>query len=319
MIAGSGVGRRLPGRSGRRGGGTGRLGVERLEELISGGLTLAFGAPHHAPLAVIACQRQVPVALAPGDLIQRDLKQRLQPVDGQKLIANALDDPPGGLPVDPYQPADRGPVGLRHQPRHQILEIPGEPGAVAGERDALHVHPVLGAAQPPQPGTDLQSPEAEIDMPPDRVMILHVLPRHRRVRALRTAQPLAAQRDPDHNPAGFEANLLDPDPGQIQQAKECGSDAHGRRPPVRRTQEPANLRPDPVRVRPTTPQTAARSSPPTPPLPPHPAQVSPTSMPASDDLAQPPRSTTSTGRNGISGRARLTEPLSPVQSPWSGR
>jgi len=61
---------------------------------------------------VIACERQVAVALAPGDLIQRDLKQLLQPVDRQQLIANALDDPPDGLPVDPYQPADRGPVSL---------------------------------------------------------------------------------------------------------------------------------------------------------------------------------------------------------------
>jgi hypothetical protein len=40
-------------------------------------------------------------------------------------------------------------------------------------------------------------------------------------------------------------------------------------------------------------------------------------MPASDNLAQPPRSTTSTGRNGISSRARLTEPRSPVQNPCS--
>jgi hypothetical protein len=38
-------------------------------------------------------------------------------------------------------------------------------------------------------------------------------------------------------------------------------------------------------------------------------------MPASDDPAPPPRSTTTTGRNRITDHARLTQPHSLVQSP----
>ena len=129
---------------------------------------------------MIADQRQILVALAPCDLIDRDLEQGLEPVGGQKLLADALDDPPDGLPVDPHQPAGRGLVGLGRKPGHDIVKVAREPGAVAGERHALHVRAVLGAAQPPQPAADLKPPETEIHSPPDRVVILHVLARHRR-------------------------------------------------------------------------------------------------------------------------------------------
>ena len=104
---------------------------------------------------------------------------------------------------------------------HDILEVAREPGAVAGERHALHVRAVHRAARPPEPAADLEPPEAEIHRPSDRVVILHALARHRRVGALRADEPLAAQRDPDDHPVGLEANLLDPYPGQVQQAREC--------------------------------------------------------------------------------------------------
>ena len=51
----------------------------------------------------------------------------------------------------------------------------GEPGAVAGERDALDQRAVLGAAQPPQVRVHLQPPDPEIQMPPPRPMLLAVL------------------------------------------------------------------------------------------------------------------------------------------------
>ena len=132
--------------------------IERVKEGVGGRLALAVGAPHRAAFAVVADQREVAVALAPRDLIHRDLKQIAQPVGTQKLVADALDDPPNGLPIDPQKPRDRGLIRLGRQPRDQIVEVAREPGAVAGKRHALHVHPVLGAAKAPQPGTDLQPP-----------------------------------------------------------------------------------------------------------------------------------------------------------------
>ena len=71
---------------------------------------------------------------------------------------------PNRLPLDPRQPAGRGLVGLRRQPRDELLEVAREARAVAGERDALHVHAVLGAAQPPQPRVNLKPPAAQIEM-----------------------------------------------------------------------------------------------------------------------------------------------------------
>src|SRR5450755_31187 len=92
---------RLLGRRGRR--------VELGEELVSGGLPLALGAPHYAAFTVIADQREVAVALAPRDLVDRDLEQVVESVGGQQFVADALDDPPDRLPVDPHQPATCAP------------------------------------------------------------------------------------------------------------------------------------------------------------------------------------------------------------------
>ena len=234
---------------------------------------------------MITDEREIAVALAPRDLIQRDLKQIAQPVDGQKLVADALDDPPDGLPVDPDQPAGCGSVGLGHQPRHEVFEVAGEASAVTGERHALDQRPVLGAAQPPEPGMDLQSPDPQVQVAPDGVVVLGVLARHRLKRALRADKLLALQGDRDHHPIATEGDLSDPHPGQAQQTRECSGDAHRRRPPVRRTQttrEPTG--PSPC----ASPKASVLASS-------HPARVSPASMPASDPLAQPPRSATSTG------------------------
>src|SRR5450631_2917385 len=63
--------------------------------------------------------------LAPRDPVDRDLKQIGEPVLVKLLVGDALDDPPDRVPVDPSQPAGRGPVALGHQPRDEILEIGG--------------------------------------------------------------------------------------------------------------------------------------------------------------------------------------------------
>src|SRR5450631_2061752 len=149
--------------------------VELGEELIGGGLALALASPDHAAAAVIGDQRQVPVSLAPGDLVDRDLKQIAEPVLVELLVGDTLDDPPDRVPVDPGQPDGRGRVALGHQPRDEILKISGEPGAVAGERDAFHQRAVLGAAQASEPGVDLQAPDPEIEVAPDRVVMLLAL------------------------------------------------------------------------------------------------------------------------------------------------
>ena len=234
--------------------------VELGEELIGGGLPLAVAAPDHAAATVIADQRQVAVALSPRDLVDRDLKQLAEPVLADVLVGDTLDDPPDRLPVDPRQPAGRRLVGLGRQPRHEVVEVAREARAVAGERDALDVHAVLRTAQPPQPGADLQAPDPEIQMPPDRVVVLLVLAMARAVRALRALKAATTQRDGHADPIGLKVDRANPDSGQIEQARECARDAHRRRPPVRSFRT-ANLRSELVRVThtpPPTPQAAKK-------------------------------------------------------------
>ena len=233
---------------------TARVAVKLGEERIGRGLPLALSAPHHAATAVIADQRQVAMALAPRDLVDRDLKQIAEAVLAEQFVADALDDPPDRLPVDPRQPAGRRLVGLRRQPRDEILEVAGKARAVTSERDALDVHAMLRTAQPPQPDVNLQAPTAEIQMPPDRVVMLLVLTMARGVRALRAMKATTTQRDPHANPIGLKADRTDPHTGQIEQTTECARDAHGRRPPVRSFRT-ANLRSEPVRVAPGLPAT----------------------------------------------------------------
>ena len=184
------------------------------------------------------------MALAPGDLVDRDVKQIAEPVLAEHLFADALDDPPDRLPVDPRQPAGRGLVGLGRQPGDEVLEVAREAGAVTGERDALHAHAMFGATNPPQLGVNLQAPTAEIQVPPDRVVMLLVLAVARGVRALRAMKATAAQRDRDHHMAGLEADRPNPHPRQIEQARECARDAHRRRPPVRSVQKPRTYGPN---------------------------------------------------------------------------
>ena len=161
------------------------LGVELGEELIGGGLALALAAPHHAAAPVIADDRQVAVALAPRDLVDRDLKQIAEPVAVDQLLPDPLDDPSDRLPVDPASAGRSRSCRSSSPATRQVLEVARKPRAVAGERDALHVRAVLGATQPSQPRVNLQPPAAEIQVPPDRVVMLPALPMARRVRALR--------------------------------------------------------------------------------------------------------------------------------------
>jgi hypothetical protein len=69
---------------------------------------------------------------------------------------------------------------------------------------------MLRATQPPERGMDLQPPDPEIQMPPDRLVFLTVLPMPCRVGTLRAIKTTTAQSNRDHDPIGLEANLLEP-------------------------------------------------------------------------------------------------------------
>jgi len=86
---------------------------------------------------MIADQRQVPVSLAPRDLVDRDLIQVGEPVLVQVLAGDALDDPPDGVPVDPNEPAGRCLIRLGRQPSVRV-----EPGRVATLPDGCFPGPL---------------------------------------------------------------------------------------------------------------------------------------------------------------------------------
>ncbi len=139
-----------------------QVGIELGEELISGFLARALGAPYHLAALMVDDEREVPMLLSPADLIHSYVVEVLQ-ARGIKLIsADAADDPPDGTPVDPEHPLDRRLVRPARQPRDQGFEVARELRARAGERDALGTRPVLGAPQTPPTAADLQPPAAEI-------------------------------------------------------------------------------------------------------------------------------------------------------------
>ena len=78
--------------------------------------------------------------------------------------------------------------------------------------------------------------------------MLLVLPMARQVRALRALKQTTAQHHRDHDPARLELDRPDPHPGQAQQTRECGPDAHGRRPPARGRQHPRAYGPTRARL-----------------------------------------------------------------------
>jgi hypothetical protein len=182
---------------------------------------------------VIGDEGGPPVLLAPGHLRRSRFGTVVQPVGVHLIGAEVRDDLPDGVPVDPEQPLDRRLFCPRRQPRDELLEVAGQPAGVAGERDALDPDPVLRALQPAQPGAELQPPDPEIEVAPDRLDLLAVMPVRRGELAQRAPRPPTAQRDPHHHPVGIELHPAHPDPVQAQQAREFRVDAH-RRPPCKR-------------------------------------------------------------------------------------
>ena len=169
---------------------------------------------------------EVLVLALPADLVDADVVEIAQAAGIELGVAYALDDPPDRVPVDPQHPLDRRLVGARRQPRDEAFEVACELRPRTGERDALGPRPVHRAPQPSTAATDLEPPDPEIQVPPDRVHRPLVLPSARRVPALGADQQPAAQRDLDYDPIGLEANLPDPHSRQTQKPGKCRGDAH---------------------------------------------------------------------------------------------
>ena len=71
----------------------------------------------------------------------------------------------------------------------------------------------------------------EIQVPPRGIVALMLLAMPGQTRAARALQPAAAQRAAHDDSIGLELDRADPYPGQEQQARESGADAHEQRPP----------------------------------------------------------------------------------------
>jgi len=203
------------------------VGAEVGEEPVQGGGVGALGAPHDLAGAVVGDQRQVAVALAPGDLVDAGLEQLLEPVRVEPAGGHPLADHPNGPPGDPDKPRHRGLVHAGRQPRHQVLDVAGEARLRPGERHLLGAHSVGGTVDPAQPGRDDQPEAAKVQVAPRGVHRASVVARPGRVLAVRAHEPAAAQRDRDGDLRRLERDLAHGGTGKGQKAVACGSDAHG--------------------------------------------------------------------------------------------
>src|SRR5665811_1092840 len=97
-----------------------RSGPSPPEEAVQGLGVLARLAPHEPPGRMRAHQSEVRVAPAPRHFVDADDEQVVQPVGVQPVDHDPLDDPPGGVPVDPDQAPDRGLVHGGGQPPDQV-------------------------------------------------------------------------------------------------------------------------------------------------------------------------------------------------------
>jgi hypothetical protein len=118
--------------------------ADLVEEPVGGLGVAAFVAPDDLAADMVGDEGEIAVLHAPGNLIDPNLKEVLQPVRVQLVLADAGDDPADRVPVDPGQPLDRGLIGPRCQPRDELLEITGEPGAMTRERNTLDPDPCSG-------------------------------------------------------------------------------------------------------------------------------------------------------------------------------
>ena len=162
-------------------------------------------------------EREVAMLLAPAHLIDPDVIQIAKTARIELVNADAGDDPPDGVPVDPHQPFHGALVSAGREPRDEALEVARELRSRPGERDPLGARSVLRAPQTPPAAVNLKPPSPQVQVPPDGVLRPGVLARPRRVLAQRADQPPATQRDANHHPVGLKPDV--PDPHALQPQK----------------------------------------------------------------------------------------------------
>jgi hypothetical protein len=205
----------------------GTFGAELVEEAVQGGSVPTLQAPDELSGPVVAHHREVGVALTPRHLIDADHEQVVQALGVQAGLDDPLDDPAGGVPVDPHQALQRGLVHRGRQPADQVLEVPGEPRTCPGERDPFGPDPMRGAVQPAQVRPDLQPPRTQVQVPPRRGHRPPVVLRLGREHAQRAVQLPGRELDGDDHRGRLELHLVHGDTGQAQKTLECCRDAHG--------------------------------------------------------------------------------------------
>ena len=117
-------------------------------------------------------------------------------------------------------------VVAKNPTRSSKSRVKREPDRAKGTPSGAH--PVGRAVQPAQPGAHLQAPHLQVQVPPGRVHRAGVVSRPGRVAAVGADQARPAQGDSDRHPVGLEGDLTHPDAGQMQEARECSGDTHGR-------------------------------------------------------------------------------------------
>lgn len=147
---------------------------------------------------------------------------------GSTRSSHTPDDPPDLLPIDSEDPRDRRRVRPGHKLRNEIIEIAGEPRAVARERNTLDMHPMLRTIESlSQARADIESPHPEIRVPPDRLAMLAVLAMARRVRAPPANKATTTQRNDHDDSAGREVDRANPTPGRRSRRENAVQTRHG--------------------------------------------------------------------------------------------
>ncbi|MBW0010802.1 MAG: DUF4158 domain-containing protein [Pseudonocardiales bacterium] len=177
-------------------------------------------------------QRQVMMMSLPRDLIDPDLHQPGQPCRTQLIGGHPLRDRPHRTPGDPQELTDRLLIRLRDQPRHHLLEIPGEPRPHPRTGHSLGHHPVLRAPQPPPPQADPAHPTPQIQVPPGRVHLSRVTAMPAPELTMRAHQQPPGQTKPDTHLTTTRVHLPRSGihrcrPWQVQQLVQYDRSAHG--------------------------------------------------------------------------------------------
>ena len=136
------------------------------KKLVEGFGLAAFRSPDDLSLPVVRDEGQVLVAATPAHVVDPDLEQVVQPARVKAGLHHPGDHPPDAVPVDPHEPADGGLVHLGGEIAHKVLEVGGVARSGAGKGNAFGPHAVIRALKPPQLGTHLEAPDAEVEVAP---------------------------------------------------------------------------------------------------------------------------------------------------------